>query len=452
MSPAARPDAVRPEPLDPLAAALRPDGPGLRGYLSRILDRLDGVEPGIMALLPEPGRRERILREAAALEARWPEPASRPPLYGALLGVKDLFAADGFETRAGSRLPPELFAMAEGPVVSALKRAGALVLGKTVTTEFAYFSPGPTRNPWNPRHTPGGSSSGSAAAVAAGFCHLAIGTQTIGSISRPAAFCGVAGWKPGYERTSRAGAVAFSPSLDHVGLFAAGAAGLALAAPVVVPDWQANRHSAVAASYAARRGRMGRALTLLVPEGPYLAQAEPGALASFELSLASLAAAGFVVMRVSAMQDIEGINARHRRIAAAELARGHERWFAVHEALYSQTTADLIRTGKAISDAVLETDRAGRLALRLELDALLDRSGADFWVSPAAPGPAPEGLSATGSPIMNLPWTHAGVPTLALPAGLSGDGLPLGLQLSARFGEDEELLALGTVLQPFLGA
>lgn len=437
-------DLVSPEPLAPLAASLRSGALPLGEYLRRALDRADSVEPEILSLLPEPGRRERLLREAAELERRWPEPASRPSLYGILLGVKDLFAADGFQTRAGSRLPPELFAMAEGLVVSSLRKAGALVLGKTVSTEFAYFAPGPTRNPWDPSRTPGGSSSGSAAAVAAGLCPLAVGTQTIGSISRPAAFCGVAGWKPSYERTSREGAVAFSPSLDHVGLFASDAAGLSLAAPVVASGWRSADFDAASSSYA-RAFEAGKGASLAVPDGPFLAQASQEALYAFEAGLERLEAMGCSVRRINAMADIEEINARHRRIAAAELARVHASWFAAHGPLYSETTAELIRTGRGIAEDELERDLSGRFRLRRELEEAL--GGADFWISPAAVGPAPEGLSSTGSPIMNLPWTHAGLPTLVLPADLSAEGLPLGLQLAARFGRDEELLAFGRTLE-----
>jgi Asp-tRNA(Asn)/Glu-tRNA(Gln) amidotransferase A subunit family amidase len=421
----------------------------LREYIEACLARVDAYEPVIKALLPEQGRRERLLSEAAALEARWPDPESRPALYGLLFGVKDIFAAQGFETRAGSRLPSELFLMPEGPVVRALKNAGGLLLGKTVTTEFAYFAPGPTANPWNPAHTPGGSSSGSAAAVAAGFCALATGTQTIGSISRPAAYCGVAGWKPSYERTSREGVVPFSPSVDHVGLFAADAGSLALGAAAVVPDWRQAAFESARKKYAASLP------VLAVPEGPYLDQAEPLALSAFRAQLDILRHAGFTVLSVPAFEDISDVNDRHRRICAADIERVHRSWFSRHEGLYSSQTAELIRKGAAIGDEELERDKAGRFEMRSRLVRLLDEAGADLWISPAAPGPAPEGLAATGNPIMNLPWTFAGLPTLALPAGLypaaskgteGSDRLPLGLQLAAHFGKDEELLAMGCVL------
>lgn len=444
MSTTARPAAVGPAPLAPLATALASGQLSIRDAVDQARARIEAYEGSIHALLPEPGRRERLLREAAELEARYPEPSKRPPLFGVLLGVKDIFAADGFETRAGSKLPASLFAMPEGPVVAALRRAGALVLGKTVTTEFAYFAPGPTANPWNAAHTPGGSSSGSAAAVAAGFCSLALGTQTIGSISRPAAFCGISGWKPSYDRTSRTGVVPFSPSLDHVGLLAPDAAGLALAAPVITPDWSAPAYQEALRKYAQRRP------ILVVPDGPFLAQTDAAALATFEATVLRLRSAGFSIIRINAFDDIEDINARHRRIAAAEMERTHRTWFASHGPLYAEATRELILKGAAISDDELELDRSGQLSLRRALERALEEAGAEYWISPAAPGPAPAGLDATGSPIMNLPWTHAGVPTLALPAGLSADGLPLGIQIAGHFGNDEQLLALGVALQASL--
>lgn len=444
MNTTARPAAVAPAPLEPLARALGSGQLSLRDAIENSLERVEAHDASIHALLPEPGRRERLLREAVELERRYPEPASRPPLYGVLLGVKDIFATDGFETRAGSRLPPELFAMPEGPAVSALRRAGALVLGKTVTTEFAYFAPGPTANPWNTAHTPGGSSSGSAAAVAAGFCSLAMGTQTIGSISRPAAFCGISGWKPSYDRTSRIGVVPFSPSLDHVGLLAPDTAGLALAAPIIAADWSAAAYWEALEKYSQRRP------ILVVPDGPYLAQTDPAALAVFEATVLRLRSAGFSIIRVDAFDDIEDINARHRRIAAAEMERTHRAWFAKYEPLYAEATRDLIHKGAAIGDDELELDRSGQLSLRRALERALEEAGAEYWISPAAPGPAPAGLDATGSPLMNLPWTHAGVPTLALPAGVSADGLPLGIQLAGNFGGDEGLLALGVTLDSAL--
>ena len=411
---------------------------GKRKLLDHIIETcecIDAAEPEISALIPEEKRKERLLTEARALLARHPDPESRPPLFGALLGVKDLFSVEGFETRAGSRLPSELFVMPEAAAVTALKRAGCLVLGKTACSEFAYFSPATTTNPWDTGRTPGGSSSGSAAAVAAGFCPLALGTQTIGSISRPAAFCGVTGYKPSYGRAPSAGVVAFSPSLDHVGLFSLTAEDMVLAAPLVVSNWESGIPM-----------RPAGLPILAIPEGPYLEQAEAAALSAFYDTVETLRRGGFRVIEAKVFRDITDINERHQRIAACEIARVHASWFGAYESLYSETTADLIRMGQAIDNAQLERDRAGCLRLRTELEKLLAAIGADYWISPSAPGPAPLGLAATGSPIMNLPWTYAGIPTLSIPSGSSAEGMPLGLQVAAIFGHDEELLALGSAV------
>jgi Asp-tRNA(Asn)/Glu-tRNA(Gln) amidotransferase A subunit family amidase len=398
----------------------------LHAALDAVCGGIDAREPELQALVPEPGRRERLRREAAALLARFPRPESRPPLFGVLVGVKDIVSVDGFATRAGSRLPPELFVGPEASCVTALRRAGALVLSKTVTTEFAYFEPGPTRNPHNPAHTPGGSSSGSAAAVAAGYCPLALGTQTIGSVIRPASYCGVVGFKPTFGRIPTDGVVPWSPSADHVGLFAPDVASVARAAAVLCAGWRAVA--------VAGRPALG------VPEGPYLRQAEPEALAVFEEQMRRLAAAGWQVRRVPALRDITPITERHRRMTIAEAASVHAAWFEAYGALYRPRTAAAIREGRDVPPEELAAARAGRLTLRAGLEGLMEAAGIDLWATPAATGPAPRGLDSTGNPAMSVPWTHAGMPALSLPAGTLG-GLPLGLQLTARAGQDEALLA-----------
>src|SRR6266571_3553667 len=205
---------LSPLPLTTTAQALRTNQLDLASFIESICQRIDALEPQINALLPEPGRRARLLAEARSLQERFPDPASRPALYGVLLGVKDVFNVDGFPTRAGAQLPPALFAGAE---------------------------PGPTRNPYNLAHTPGGSSSGSAAAVAAGFCPLALGTQTIGSVIRPAAFCGIVGFKPTYGRIPTAGLVPCAPSLDTIGFFTQDVDSVALVAPLLCQSWQNSR-------------------------------------------------------------------------------------------------------------------------------------------------------------------------------------------------------------------
>ena len=414
-------------PLVATAAALRSGQLDLLTYIDEICNRIDAHESHIQALVPEPGRRTRLLHEAAALQKRFPDPVRRPPLFGILLGVKDIFYADGFPTHAGSQLPAELFIGSEASCVTKLRNAGAIPLGKTITTEFAYFEPGPTRNPHNLEHTPGGSSSGSAAAVAAGFCPLALGTQTIGSTIRPAAFCGIVGFKPSYSRIATDGLILCSSSIDTIGFFTQDVAGIALVAPLLCNDWRS-----VTADNMPVPG---------VPDGPYLDQASAEGRTAFEKQVKLLEQAGYRVRRVEAMHDIDAIALRHRRIVAAEMAQVHATWFATYETLYRPRTAALIREGQEVRPEELAAARAGRAELRSELEGLMAQHGIDLWISPAAPGPAPEGITSTGDPALNLPWTHAGLPAIALPAGRAANGLPLGLQVAGKFMADEQLVA-----------
>lgn len=386
-----------------------------------------GREPDVLAFLPEEGRFERLRREREALERRWPDAARRPALFGVPVGVKDIFHVDGFPTRGGSQVPPEELKGAEAASVTALREAGALILGKTVSTEFAFFAPGPTRNPWNPEHTPGGSSSGSAAAAAAGLCPLALGTQTIGSLLRPAAFCGTVGFKPSYERISREGVIPLAPSLDHVGFFTPDVAGAARAAAVLCRDWHAVNPG--------RKPRLG------VPEGTYLERASGEGLVHFRQVCHRLTRAGFEVEHVTALQDFGEIAERHFRITAAEAARVHRDWFARFGDRYAPKTVELIQRGQTVTDDELDRDLDGREELRDALTGLMDDHRIDLWISPPALGAAPRGLDSTGDPVMNVPWSHAGMPAVCLPAGRNANGLPLGLQVAARWWTDEALLA-----------
>lgn len=417
--------------LSTLITSLRSGERDLLAYLAELEAQFVAREPEVLAFVPEDGRFPRLRRQAQELLARYPDPATRPPLFGLPVGVKDIFHVDGFPTHAGSQLPPELLAGPEAASVTSLRQAGALILGKTVTTEFAYFGPGPTRNPHNPAHTPGGSSSGSAAAVGAGLAPLTLGTQTIGSINRPAAYCGVVGYKPSYGRISTAGVIPLAGSYDHVGLFSPSVAGLAEVAAVMMPDW--CRESADFALSTQRS-----ALTLGIPAGPYLAHAEAEGLAHFEAVCGRLAAAGHILKRVPAMADFEQIYDRHQALMAAETAAVHADWFAAYGPRYHPKTRELIERGQAVDPATLNP--AHRAQLRAELTALMDEHGLDAWVAPAAPGPAPHGLASTGNPVMSLPWTQSGLPTLNIPTGTAANGLPLGTQFIGRWWGDEHLL------------
>lgn len=413
--------------ISTLTHALHTGELSLKEYIDELEAWYEKREPSVEAFVPEEGRFDRLRRDVEALLVQYPRPDDRPLLFGIPVGVKDIIHVDGLLTRAGSRVPPHEIQGPEAECITLLKNAGALIMGKTVSTEFAYFGPGPTRNPHNPEHTPGGSSSGSAAAVAAGLCPLALGTQTIGSVVRPASFCGVVGYKPSFDRISTAGVMPLSPSLDHVGIFTADANGAALAARVLCRDWRLTGAS--------------RRPVLAIPEGPYLTHASDEALDHFNDTRRRLAAAGYTILSVTTKPDFDEIRVRHSLILAAEAARVHEKMYARFRDLYHPRTVELVERGQKISDEALAQALSGRKKLRMELTHLMNVHGIDLWISPSAPGPAPQGLESTGDPIMNLPWTHSGLPSMNVPSGHAANGLPLGLQLTARWHADELMLA-----------
>ncbi len=429
-------DYAQPESLVELGRAFASGDLQTITYLATLEDRCARAEPKIQSLMDEPGRFDRVHAELSSLSERFPESESRTPLYGVPIGVKDIFRVDGLATTAGSKLPTHLFEGEASTAVRRLRGAGAVVLGKTVSTEFAYFGPGPTRNPRDLARTPGGSSSGSAAAVAAGLTPLALGTQTIGSISRPAAYCGVVGYKPSYDRISRAGVIPLSPTFDHIGTFTADAASAAIAASVLADDWNPSE--------SLDRPR------LAIPKGPMLKHATPEALHHLKAVSDHLSASGFEVQVVPSMLDFDDIVKRHRLAVAVDAAAVHSNWYADYGALYHPKTVALLSQGWEVSEEEANAARAGGDQLRQELTALMIERGVDLWISPPAQGVAPEGIDSTGDPIMNLAWSHSGLPTLTLPAGTNEAGLPLGLQIAAGWRADEKLLAWGQMLEAAL--
>ena len=428
---------VLPASLPHLARQLQSGELALPGYIDSVLLTLERDEPRIHSLLAEDDRPARLRSQSAEIARIHSDPSRRPPLYGVVIGIKDIFRVEGFETRAGSRLPPEILAGGEAESVRRLRRAGALVLGKTVSTEFAYFAPGPTRNPRNADHTPGGSSSGSAAAVAAGLCPLSLGTQTIGSIIRPAAFCGVVGFKPTYGRVPMDGVIPLAPALDHFGLFTLDVAGADYAGGILCEDWKTLAAPALP--------RLG------IPTGPYLQRAGHTACMHFESAVFALRQAGYPIQTVETLADFDDVVRRHQTILAAQAADVHSEWFRRFGELYHERTAALLREGQQIDGPVLAAALDGQASLRRELHTQMDDAGIDLWIAPSTVGPAPRGLESTGDPIMNLPWTQAGLPAITLPCGTEPDGLPLGLQLIARWYDDERLMAWARRIEEELG-
>ena len=392
----------------------------LSSFINDLCDRIEGVESYILSLIPEENRRQRLIKEATALSAQYPDTHHRPPLFGLPVGIKDIFRVDGFETACGSKLPATLFAGKEAEIVTLLKKAGTLILGKTVTTEFAYFQPGPTKNPNNTDYTPGGSSSGSAAAVAAGITPLAFGTQTIGSITRPAAYCGVIGVKPSTQSISKEGIIPFSTTLDHVGYFTHDLDGAAFIASLFCNEWH---------FYNKLRNEKP---VIGIPDNAFINQAENIIQNTFNLTVDKLEKIGFTVIRTSLFNDIEEINKKHKQLAAREFADTHRDWYANYMHLYSTHSAQLIEDGFLITNNAIKEILSFRKKVMSDIDNLIDKEGIDLWISPSVLTLPPLGLTSTGSPLMNLPWTFTGVPTITIPVSKTSLNLPIGLQFSGR--------------------
>ncbi|MEU3770956.1 amidase [Amycolatopsis keratiniphila] len=341
------------------------------------------------------------------------------PGAGVPLGVKDIIDLAGVPTRCGSTLRAEAApAASDAAIVTAWRAAGMAPLGKTVTTEFAFFAPGPTRNPAAPGHTPGGSSSGSAAAVASGQVPLALGSQTAGSVTRPASYCGVASLVMSHGRYPLTGVTGLSPSLDSHGVFAATAADLAIAWHALTDD-------------PAQEPRPPR---ILVWSADALDVVETPMRHALTQAARHLQEAGAIVEPFRDERLMAELTAAHPVVMAYEAARERAAELAVAERL-SAPLAQLLRAGAATSADEYEAARAtiadGAVRLAETFDVVL---------GPAAPGAAPRGLEATGNPVLSRGWQALGLPVVALPGFTDTAGLPLGLQLVGRHGGENELL------------
>jgi amidase len=376
-----------------------------------------------------PEARERALREhleraGPADESihAWVQVAPQQPTGpGALwmipFGAKDIIETADLPTEYGSLLYEGRMGSTDAAIVAELRRRGAVLFGKTRTTAFAYRTPAATRNPRNAMHTPGGSSSGSAAAVAAGMVPFALGTQTQGSVLRPASYCGVTGFKPGYGVLPMDGVLPLAPSLDTLGFFTHGPADM-------LALWTALDHAAAPADTTAYG---------VVDPLPEMA---PAMRAAFTGAVAAIARHGFEVRGIDLGPLLDRLNAASRTVMAFEAARVHERRFNLYGAQLADI-ADLVKEGRAIDGSEYhEATREIREA-RMSMSAVFD--GTPIVLTPAATGTAPRGLASTGDPRMNAPWTALGGPAVSIPMA-GPDGLPLGLQLAARPGDEARLL------------
>ena len=377
---------------------------------------------------------EAVLQQAERLDSLRASGDPLGPLHGLPVGVKDVIDTAGIPTRNGCPIDAGRVPQADADVVVRLKAAGAIMFGKTVTTELAFLHPNKTRNPHNPRHTPGGSSSGSAAAVADGMIPLAIGTQTGGSVVRPASFCGITGFKPSLHAISRHGVLMQSHSLDTVGVFARDPGGAALLATALFEGRPTPAASSAERLHTALADR-DRPPVLALMELPGWDRADRALREAFAAFRAQL---GGCVIDAD-LPGVFGESAAHRAVInTAEMGHYYRRYLEAGADKLGPPTRAAIEEGLQMPAHTYLAALAHQDALGAALEPVFARC--DAILCPAALGPAPEGLGSTGDSIFNGLWTMAGTPAITLPLLTAPNGLPMGVQLVGPVGGDLQLL------------
>jgi len=411
-----------------------------------LLERIETVDGRVQAwaLVDRDGARA-AARQATDEAARG---VFRGPLHGVPFGAKDIFYSAGLPTEAGSKVMASFVPDYDATAVGRLKAAGAILLGKLHTTEFATSDPAPTRNPWNLACTPGGSSSGSAAAVAAQMVPLALGSQTIGSNVRPASYCGLVGLKPTFGRISTRGVMPLSYTQDHVGLMARSVEDIAFALAVTAghdPDDPSSSRAPVPDYPTAITRRRAPRIGLL-REFFERTTAEVADVTAQAVN--RLADAGAGVEGAKLPPTFRAVPAAAYLITRSDTASIHAERFAEKADLYRPAIRSSIEMGMLIPGDLYVRALRIRRQFRRELKPLLDRY--DVLLTPTTPGPAPEGM-ATGDPQFQIPWSLSGLPSVTVPCGLTTSRLPLGIQLvSGTFGE-AALLATAAWCEDVLG-
>jgi Asp-tRNA(Asn)/Glu-tRNA(Gln) amidotransferase A subunit family amidase len=405
-----------------------------------LLQHIDALEPKIQAWVTLD--RAGALHTVQQLAQEAQRGSFRGPLHGVPVGIKDIYYTAGLKTTCGSRIFADFVPTYDATTVTRLKQAGAIILGKTVTTEFATADPGPTRNPWHLEHTPGGSSSGSAAGVAARMVPVALGSQTGGSIQRPAAFCGVFGLKPTHGRVSNYGVFPVSWCLDHMGPLARTVTDIALALQVLAGHDARDPATSQAPipDYLAAVQRGDQAPRLGLVRQFYLEQADPELRTHTESIAERLASAGAVVEEVKLPDSFRAVLAAQRIVMHVEAATVHADLFRRHADLYRPKLRATIESGSLIP--AVSYMQAQRIRRQFRQDMTRVFQQVDFLLAPAAMGPAPRDLTTTGDASFNAPSSFSGLPAITIPSGLNAAGLPLAIQfMGPAFAEDRLLAA-----------
>jgi len=408
------------------AAAAVADAPRLRSFLDwQHASRADRER----ALQPLAARIRELDRPIHAWVQIAPEqPTGSGTLDAIPFGVKDIIETKGLATEYGSPIYKGRIGTEDAAIVRDLRRRGGVVMGKTHTTSFAFRTPAPTRNPRDLAHTPGGSSSGSAAAVAAGMIPFALGTQTGGSMLRPASYCGVTGFKPTYGLVPLDGVLPFAKSLDTLGFFTHTAAD-------TIALWQALGHAAD-----------GDADGFSIAVADPLPKVEPPMAATFTKTMARLRAAGVRLVPIDLIRMLDELVAANRTIMYYEGARFHEQRYKDYGERLAHMAA-LVREGLQIPAPAYDETRRGVDRWRARAAEIYKAT--PLILVPAATGVAPLGLESTGDSSMNAPWTTLGVPAITIPMPV-GSGLPLGLQLTAAHGDEGRLLRTAARIESLL--
>ena len=381
--------------------------------LQACLDRIKSLDPSIQAWV----------------QVAPQQPTGQGALSGIPFGCKDILETRGLATEYGSAIYKGRIGTTDAAIVRDLRQRGAVLMGKTQSTAFAYKTPAPTRNPRNPEYTPGGSSSGSAAAVAAGMVPFANGTQTRGSVLRPASYCGVTGFKPTFDLLPMGGVLPFARSLDTLGLFPHTAADMVLL-------WEAMGYGT------ARDVEVAFGVPDPMPE------VERPMAEAFAGAVLALVSAGARVQPIDIAEMLTNLDAASNAVMFYEGARFHQERYKEFGTRLGPDLYDLVREGLQISEDQYGRARAFIDASQQRLSAMYRKT--PIILVPAATGPAPRGLESTGDARMNAPWTAVGTPAISIPMSV-GNGLPLGLQLTADFGQDAQLLSAAVRVQSLLG-
>ena len=405
-----------------------------------LLHRIDLLDPSLEAwvTVDKPGVMEAATRLDQELKAQGP----RGPLHGIPVGIKDIYYTAGMKTTACSRVYADFIPTYDATSVTRLKDAGAIILGKTVTTEFAHSDPPPTVSPWNTAHTPGGSSSGSAVAVAARMCPAATGSQTGGSILRPSSYAGIVGLKPTFGRVSMYGVAALSWSMDTIGpmVNCVEDAALMLQAMAGYDPMDPRSSTEPVPDYRRALDQMDRPPRIGVVRDFFFSNSVPEVQKHTEEAVQLLAKAGAQAQEVSLPPSFATALDAHATVVNVECAAFHEEMFRTRADDYGPNLRETIQVGLLIPATHYVQAQRLRRTYRQEMDALAQQW--DVLLTPTTHMAAPDDLSTTGDPWFQSPWTSCGLPTITIPSGLSpSTGLPLGIQLAASSFAEGRLLA-----------